>query len=216
MEVALDGFTSQYPTPIPANHWLARGGALPQQGDVCVIVVDAKGDSWVVGYERPVSSLVTALPAHPFDGQRIDFLADDPNNVIWPLCYRASTSKWAAVGPTEIQGGGSGANQNLTLTPTATNCSVTIPLAGVYDIRAICQFAGGSADYLLGVIGTAIAGSPLIGYFSGTGGGGNLYESGSQRETLTSGTLSLAVWSGAAAGFVSSARLLWVKPVSLG
>jgi hypothetical protein len=161
------------------------------------------------------------LPSTPVDGMQIAFqtVAMAADGVVWHLRYNAgssSTYKWEFIGGGEILGVGSGANQTLTATAVNTNCSVAIPLAGVYEARGVCQFAGGTGDYVLNLNGAGLSLAPF-GYFAATGGGGNMYLQASERATLSVGTLSLAVASaGATPGFATAFRRLWAKPVRVG
>lgn len=84
---------------------------------------------------------VTALPASPFDGQEIYYVADDTNGVVWHFKYRsasASSYKWEFVGGSALT-----ARVNTFETLSAgtfntfrdlatTGPSVTAPLAGDY------------------------------------------------------------------------------------
>jgi hypothetical protein len=85
-------------------------------------------------------SRVTVLPLSPFDGQVVDFLADDTNGIVWRLRYRvssASSYKWEFVGGAGLHAAvdvrestSSTAYTNL----TTTGPTVTPPLAGDYVI----------------------------------------------------------------------------------
>jgi len=83
--------------------------------------------------------LVTALPASPYDGQTIHYLADAANGIVWPLRYRTAgtTYKWEAIGAGPLQANvepdvafGFGSSWGA----TSGGPSVTVPLAGQYVI----------------------------------------------------------------------------------
>lgn len=51
--------------------------------------------------EAVAPALVSTLPASPYDGQEVFYLADAAAGVVWHLCYRAaspSAYKWEFVG----------------------------------------------------------------------------------------------------------------------
>lgn len=83
---------------------------------------------------------VTTLPAGPVDGQMCAYGADPTNGVIWWLRYRSGSSssyKWEYLGgaalKVEVTGQEAPPN-SLTYVDFATPMSVTVPLAGDYDI----------------------------------------------------------------------------------
>ena len=86
--------------------------------------------------ERRQPQLVTALPANPFDGQVIDYLADATNGVVWRFRYRAGSAsafKWEGVGgQQEIFTGqlGDMTNANNTATSLTGGPTQNIPLSG--------------------------------------------------------------------------------------
>lgn len=97
------------------------------------------GTSWIaLGVE-----LVTTLPASPFNGQIVDYLADATNGVVWRLRYRAASAspyKWEFVGGSPLHGtdttggtraGGAGFGN---LTGTGVGPQITVPRAGDYEI----------------------------------------------------------------------------------
>lgn len=85
------------------------------------------------------------MPASPADGQRIFYVADATNGVIWHLRYRsgsASTYKWEFLGGpplyAEVQTGE--ATTSTTYADLATlGPGVTVPLAGDYNVEIGCQ-----------------------------------------------------------------------------
>lgn len=104
--------------------------------------------------------LVTSLPSAPIDGQEIRYLADATNGVIWNLRYRAASSssyKWEFIGgsPLYSQGGGFSSITSTSYVNFGTNSSLTIPLAGDYNIRVEGQIQnqGGYVTFLGYTIG---------------------------------------------------------------
>ena len=93
-------------------------------------------------------SRVLALPVSPTDGQECYYVADAVNGIIWHLRYNAGSAsayKWEVIGGTplfnEIV---TSATENMTNTAvysavTTPGPSLTLPLAGDYDIETECQ-----------------------------------------------------------------------------
>lgn len=100
---------------------------------------------------------VTSLPAAPYDGQVVDYLADATNSVVWRLKYRAGSAsayKW------EWIGGGSlraeldtlGSTTSLTYVDfPGAGLSLTAPLAGDYQVEWYALF-GHSVGTAYGII----------------------------------------------------------------
>src|SRR5262245_27949595 len=96
------------------------------------------GSTWVNVAGAALVPLVTSLPAVPWDGQEVFYVADATNGVIWHLRYRVAASgsyKWECVGGSPLihqidtdEGGNS-----TTYTDFATvGPQVTAPRAGDY------------------------------------------------------------------------------------
>jgi hypothetical protein len=114
----------------------------------------------VGGYPPPTSSpaypppLVNTLPGSPYDGQEIYYFVAD--GIIWHLRYRAAITdsyKWEALGAPPPLAAEYVPQENLAAVVTTyqslSGPSVTIPLAGIYDI----EFGG--FGYNSQVIGTS-------------------------------------------------------------
>ena len=110
------------------------------------------------------ATYVTTLPSSPVDGQEVYYQADGTNGVIWHLRYRsgsASTYKWEYVGGTALSSEvpasegipASGSYGNL----ATVGPSVTVPLAGDYDIYAGAQLTTNAVNYIF--IGLSIDGA---------------------------------------------------------
>jgi len=123
--------------------------------------------------------LVTSLPASPVDGQEIYYLADATNGIIWHLRYRAASAsayKWEVLGGPPLF---SAVDTDQVLGPTATayqdlatvGPSITLPLAGDYDIELGCRIwmngNNGAAWHSYAIGGAAPLDSDAIEYFSG-------------------------------------------------
>jgi hypothetical protein len=105
---------------------------------------------------------VSALPANPYDGQEVYFVADAANGVIWHLRYNASSPsayKWECVGgdpllqhqgAAEVSVATPGVNTWANPTPAL---SVTTPLAGDYKVDHGSSIASGnvSGNVMLGL-----------------------------------------------------------------
>jgi len=105
--------------------------------------------------------LVTALPSSPppVDGQECYFLADAANGVIWRLRYRAGSSspyKWELVGGQRLYAVNN-AGANITSAtfadpPGITPPSITVPLAGDYDIYQAAQLQAPGSQFIVAAV----------------------------------------------------------------
>lgn len=84
---------------------------------------------------------VTALPADPADGDEVYFGADPANGVVWHLRYRAAAAgsyKWDVLGgpplSAEVETGQGTTTTGSYVDLATVGPSVTVPLAGVYDV----------------------------------------------------------------------------------
>lgn len=105
-----------------------------------------------------VPDYVTALPSSPVDGQEVYYAADATNGVIWHLRYRSGSSssyKWEFVGGSPLHAltaaESSRANTSYGLLADAVSTSVTLPLAGDYDITI------GARSYITANAGAALS-----------------------------------------------------------
>lgn len=92
---------------------------------------------------RDPAPLVTSLPAQPFNGQEVTFLADATNGILWRLKYRAGSAsnyKWEVVSATPLFDEVA-AVQNTAVGPTGyaalatAGPAIALPLAGDYDVE---------------------------------------------------------------------------------
>ena len=84
----------------------------------------------------PGPTYETSLPGSPVDGQEIYYAADAANGVIWHLRYRSGASgsyKWEFVGGGSLRTD-SPPNSQFTSTWTSLTGTVTVPLAGDYQV----------------------------------------------------------------------------------
>lgn len=91
--------------------------------------------------------LVTALPSNPTDGQECYYLADSANGILWHLRYRAASTsayKWEVIGGATPLNGEVTINEGTVVSTTYTNLnsSITLPLAGDYDVEVFSQSMG--------------------------------------------------------------------------
>jgi|GEM_PF-5745902 hypothetical protein len=143
----------------------------------------AAGDAATKNYVDTRVPLVTVLPANPVDGQEVYFLADATNGVIWRLRYRAyqadgttpnpSTFKWEVVGGAPLLSATDTTIRQLpagTTTYTALTgaLSITVPLAGDYDVTIMgdmnLQTAGAIAAILSYFVGGVTAPATVDGF----------------------------------------------------
>jgi hypothetical protein len=98
-----------------------------------------------------INPFVTALPITANNGDEIRFLADDANGVVWHLRYRSSAPsdyRWEFIG-------GSALFDEVLTNESRTNTafgalatvgpSITVPLAGEYDVWIGASFAPAAA-----------------------------------------------------------------------
>lgn len=100
-------------------------------------------------------AVVTALPLNPIDGQRCVYAADATNGVFWYLRFVASQpvgKQWVCIGGSPLYAAvGEGGVETTTSTayadPTAGTVgpSITVPLAGDYDIFATQRLANSTS-----------------------------------------------------------------------
>jgi hypothetical protein len=86
---------------------------------------------------------VTSLPGSPVDGQEIYYIADATNGVVWQFRYRSaspSTYKWEFVGGAPLVAVGGGGSTSSTTYQTTGTPSLTLTLAGDYEIDTGCAF----------------------------------------------------------------------------
>lgn len=123
-----------------------------------------------VGSLSGLSGAVSALPTTPTDGQEISFTADATNGVKWLLKYRAASAsiyKWEYIGGSPLSAEVvTSAHETTTSTTyvalTTTGPSITLPLAGDYDIEQSMQFQNtalgmGAMSYDIGATGAVDA-----------------------------------------------------------
>lgn len=128
--------------------WVAASGSAEVYEQTTTPSSTNVGALWIDTDDVPPAwaSLVptaTVLPTNPVDGQEVYFIADATNGVIWHLRYNAGSAsayRWeyiggpslkAAVGAQETLAGAT----NTWYDPTTPGPSVTVPLAGDYDIN---------------------------------------------------------------------------------
>lgn len=98
------------------------------------------------GVVPAAATYVTSLPSSPTDGQEIYYAANATNGVIWHFRYRSAASKWEFVGGPPLV-----ASVATTQTTTSTSYtalttagpSITLPLAGDYDVTIGADIYGG-------------------------------------------------------------------------
>lgn len=112
----------------------------PVGADAVSVLRTAIGANADIAEAALTTSTVTSLPGSPFDGQRVFYVADATNGVIWHLRYRAASAsayKWEYVGGAALNAELNGTESITSLTfgdMTTVGPSITVPLAGDYDI----------------------------------------------------------------------------------
>lgn len=94
---------------------------------------------------------MTSFPVFPFDGQRVDYIADAPGGIVWTFRWREAavgSYKWEFIG-----GGALWNRATASFTPTSTTYavttfppSITVPLAGEYMIRHGAKIVNGGTS----------------------------------------------------------------------
>ncbi len=98
------------------------------------------------------AALVNTLPASPFDGQELFFLADATSRVKWHLRYDASKAgalKWEGLGRSCLSSAVAAGEQTTSETYTnlaTTGPSISVPLSGEYDIHLEALAVNSDAD----------------------------------------------------------------------
>lgn len=91
--------------------------------------------------QTPNAPLVTSLPSNAIDGQEVRYLADNTNGIIWNFRYRAGSSssyKWEFIGGSALRSSVAsvGRQTNLNVFENLNGPTITVPLAGDYDLVA--------------------------------------------------------------------------------
>ena len=192
------------------------------------------GAVWIDTDETPPSfsivteNIFTSLPVAPVDGQVINYLADATNGVVWRLRYRSissSTYKWEFIGGEPLRADVTTMEQ---LTATASTWAdlatvgptITLPLAGDYDVSFGSQFTQGSTltgmYYGVGIGAANPSGGDKYVYF---------YINATQIVTgykelrllaVPAGTIKARYQGGAASGIYFTNRFILAKPVRVG
>jgi hypothetical protein len=89
-------------------------------------------------------AVVTTLPGAPVDGQEVYYVADAANGIVWHLRYRTAATgpyKWEVVGGDALQAEVAALQSKTGNTYgdiTTVGPTVTVPLAGDYDLHFDC------------------------------------------------------------------------------
>ena len=115
------------------------------------------------------ASLVTSLPSAPIDGQEIRYLADATNGVIWNLRYRAASSssyKWEFIGGSQLYSISTGSFQTTSSTfqVWSTGPTITVPIAGIYEITLSAVTGNQSASVNTSYAAVAVNGTVSTAY----------------------------------------------------
>jgi hypothetical protein len=127
-------------------------------------------------------ALVTALPGSPYNGQVVDFLADQTNGVVWRLRFRSlqsdgvtpnpSSFKWEYIGGSDLratvdaqQSQGISGYANL----TTVGPSIALPLSGDWDVGVGCRIALGASTGQRGTMSYKIGATTALDVDGATG-----------------------------------------------
>lgn len=177
---------------------------------------------------------VTSLPGSPYDGQEVYYLADATNGIVWHLKYRSGSSssyKWENVGGPPLQAvAGTAGPESTTANDQTTSTSftdlgrgagpsVTVPLAGDYDVETECHVSCGSAATDYGLMSFAVGASAAAVNDAGwaQGGGYNLARRQIRKTAVAASTALVGkyrIWSSGTGTFMH-ARLTAI-PVRVG
>ena len=115
--------------------------------------------------QTPNAPLVTSLPSNAIDGQEVRYLADNTNGIIWNFRYRAgspSTYKWEFIGGAHLAsltGGVESTTSNSYVALATAGPVITLPLAGDYDVTALCDGANVAGTTYAGVMSYDVGGT---------------------------------------------------------
>jgi hypothetical protein len=150
--------------------WEPPAGALPQVGELCVIVraieEDGEGEQAVViAFDRDVRSaktppLVNELPDDPIDGDEIYFQtpAMAALGIVWRFRFNADSAlseKWECVGGDDIAIGPQGGDSSVTSTALAAltaGPTIAVPLAGVYQVGVAANIQSTATGLFEGLV----------------------------------------------------------------
>lgn len=182
------------------------------------------GSAWV---EVTKPTYETSLPTSPYDGQTIIYPADTTNGIMWTFRYRAASSssyKWEFIGGSPLADEVTtqhGTTSTTYTTLTSAGPSITVPLAGDYDVTITFAGTAGASNvcYMSYDIGATGAVDADAAYLQETTGGGGDTTIRGRRKTFTSASTALvskykSTSSGATAVFRD--RRMIVAPVRVG
>jgi hypothetical protein len=172
---------------------------------------------------------VTVLPVAPVDGQEVSFVADATAGIVWHLKYRAadpSAYKWQYIGGPVLAseanaGAGHTTSATAFTTTTFADISITLPLAGDYQMdftTVVNNFIASVGDFRIVplVAGVSPMGVGIANYCNATWYqqfNGRALAFGKAKNALAQlGFLSAAT----SVTFQSSERHLFVTPVRVG
>jgi hypothetical protein len=158
--------------PLGPCEWMeGHGTALPAQGAKVVVVFDEREVPVIVWWEgqyaepEPKPPLVSALPSEPKDGAEVYFqnTGMGEKGIAWHLRFRAASAehKWEFVGGAPLHAASTGASKAVTgnvWTPIS-GPSVTVPLAGDYDVRATGTLQCSSINVPVLYLGLSVGGA---------------------------------------------------------
>lgn len=143
--------------------------------DEGVLYRDAGGASptWSAVNPRSIPT-VTSLPASPYDGQIIDYLADSTLGIVWRFRYRTaslSSFKWEAVGEQKPLRPSTARVSTFQSVSAAAGSwgdlatagpDVTVPLAGDYAVEygALLQASGLAGQQMLAAVAVGAGTTP--------------------------------------------------------
>lgn len=172
-------------------------------------------------------ALVTALPGTPFTGQEIlfqDTTILGPANIVWPLRYDGT--KWVPLGQPTAQHAEVATSQTTASATyvdlTTVGPSITVPLAGDYDIEVMAQVAPPATAGAFGAMAVAVGATPAPAsaddtlYQTPTAGSGGATVGQTYRKTGVAAAAAIVVKYKASGSTSFSQRKLRVRPVRVG
>jgi hypothetical protein len=210
-----------------ANLLLSLYGALPAPAsDGLALQSDSTnpfGYSWQAGSRPP---LVAALPGAPTDQQEVYYQADAANGIIWHLRYNAGSAsayKWEILGSppplfSEVVTLETLATINAYTALTTAGPSLTLPLAGDYDVHVGARALGNAASALqrmsFDIAGVAAVDADAASATSAGAGSDSYAEQRYRRKTgLAAATVLLAKYKTTVAGGGWAERFLRATPI---
>ena len=208
------------------TQWVTPSVAAPPEVHIGPSTPPSTQVLWLDTDESYPSARVTSLPATPYDGQEVNYVANAANGVLWRLVYNAASAsayKWEFIGGSPLSAEVLGSQTFSTIGAYTDipggGVSIALPKAGDYLIHYGGQIGhtGSGQGTFLSVVATGLtAGGNNNAILNQPNTVNSTYASVAkqQRSNGISGTLKLQYWVGIAGG-VGQQMFLHVTPVRI-